>query len=162
MVSHHWTSTRRAYINSVQFFGKMEKRYYLDTSIWLDFFENRNEPKIPKGDWARQLLEKMVKNDGEILYSDIVLIELKGLGYEIEEFKGKIEYLGLSCSYVESTVGERKKAKDLSAKRKVPRGDALHALIARDHHAILITLDHHFKSLADITSAKRPQEVIFD
>ncbi len=24
------------------------KKFYFDTSIWLDFFENRDEPNLPK------------------------------------------------------------------------------------------------------------------
>jgi len=35
--------------------------------------------------------------------------------------------------------------------RNVPRGDALHAIIARDHKLILITRDNHFKKLEDIS-----------
>ena len=47
----------------------MVERYYLDTSIWLDFFENRNEPNMPKGDWAHNLLERITKNNDKAIYS---------------------------------------------------------------------------------------------
>ena len=52
------------------------------------------------------------------------------------------------------------KAKDLAAKRNIPKMDALHALIARDAGALLVTLDHHFKELTDITKSYQPNELI--
>ena len=61
---------------------------------------------------------------------------------------------------MESTEKQARKAKDLSSKRDIPKGDALHALIARDNKATLVTLDNHFKKLLDITKPKRPQDLI--
>jgi len=40
----------------------MEKRFYLDTSIWLGFFEERDEPNFPKGTWAKKLIKKIIEN----------------------------------------------------------------------------------------------------
>ena len=65
----------------------MAERYYLDTSIWLDFFENRNEPNMPKGDWAHALLNKFVEDDDKVVYSDIVLLEIGSVGYTPEEIE---------------------------------------------------------------------------
>ena len=61
---------------------------------------------------------------------------------------------------MESTEKQVRKSKDLSSKRDIPKGDALHALIARDNKATLVTLDNHFKKLYDITKSKRPQDII--
>ena len=77
--------------------------------------------------------------------------------YEIEELFEKIKPILI---FVESTEKQTRKAKDLASKRDVPKGDALHALIARDNKAILITLDNHFKKLLDIIKPKRPQDII--
>src|SRR3989338_5203779 len=128
----------------------MTRIYYLDTSIWLDFFENRNEPKMPKGDWARELLAKIIKNDDKAVYSDIVLIEMGTLGYSSQEIQGMFNPIKPLLVFVESTPKQLKKAKDLSSKRGVPKGDALHALLAREHKATLVSLDRHFQKLADI------------
>ncbi|MBI3051505.1 PIN domain-containing protein [Candidatus Woesearchaeota archaeon] len=138
----------------------MTQKYYLDTSIWLDFFENRNEPNLPKGDWAHKLLNKITENNDDVIYSDIVLLELGVGGYQPHEIEKLLEKTKPILIFTESTEKQARKAKDLSSKRNVPKGDALHALIARDNKAILVTLDNHFRKLLDITKAKRPQDII--
>jgi len=40
-----------------------EARYYLDTSIWIDLFEKRDEPNLPKGTWAQNLFDKIIKTN---------------------------------------------------------------------------------------------------
>ena len=138
----------------------MAEKYYFDTSIWLDFFENRNEPNLPKGDWAHKLLNKVTENNDKIIYSDIVLLELGISGYQIYEIETLFEKIKPIIIFIESTEKHLQKAKDLSLKRDIPKGDALHALIARDNRAILVSLDNHFKKLLDITKFKKPQDII--
>lgn len=138
----------------------MTRKYYLDTSIWLDFFENRNEPNFPKGDWAHELLNKITENNDKIIYSDTVISELGVVGYQSLEIQNLFQKIKPILIFVESTEKQTRKAKDLSAKRDIPKGDALHSLIARDNKATLITLDNHFKKLLDITKPKRPQDLI--
>lgn len=47
----------------------MRKRYYLDTSIWRDYFENRTDRFRPLGEWAFLFIKKAVQNSDLILYS---------------------------------------------------------------------------------------------
>lgn len=138
----------------------MTEKYYLDTSIWLDFFENRNEPNMPKGDWAHKLLNKATGNNDKIIYSDIIILELGVVGYQPHEIEKLFEKIKPILVFVESTEKQVRKAKDLSSKRDVPKADALHALIARDNKATLVALDNHFKKLSDITKPKKPQDII--
>lgn len=138
----------------------MTQKYYLDTSIWLDFFENRNEPNLPKGDWAHKLLNQITEDNDKIIYSDIVLLELGIAGYQPHEIEKLFEKIKPILIFVESAEKQARKAKDLSVKRNIPKGDALHALIARDNKATLVTLDNHFKKLLDIIKPKRPQDFI--
>lgn len=66
----------------------MKKDYYLDTSIWLDFLEERDEPNFPKSEWARKLIGKISKEGGKIILSDNNILEFEGVGYsryEIED-----------------------------------------------------------------------------
>ena len=138
----------------------MEKRFYFDTSIWLDFLENRDEPEMPKGTWAKELIKKIVKEGNKILFSDNNMLELMNnnyLEFEIEEVLDKLIPIII---YIEATEKEIGKAKDLAQKRDLPKRDALHALIARDNNSILITLDNHFKKLVDITLPHSPKEFI--
>jgi predicted nucleic acid-binding protein len=138
----------------------MAEKYYLDTSIWLDLFEDRDEPNLPKGEWAQKLLEKITKIDATVVYSDIILFELGVAGYAHHELTEKFKPLKSILLFVEATEKRIGKAKDLSLKRSIPQGDALHALIARDNKAILVTLDKHFQELLDITKPKRPRDLI--
>jgi predicted nucleic acid-binding protein len=135
-------------------------KYYFDTSIWLDFFENRNEPNFPKGKWARKLIDKIIKEDSKIIISDNIIYELKVLGnsqYEINDMFKPFKQIFI---FTESTKKQLGKSKDLSFKRKIPKRDALHALIARDNKAILITLDEHFRKISDIIKPKKPKDFI--
>lgn len=136
------------------------KEFYFDTSIWLDFIEGRDEPNFPKGTWAKKLINKIIKHDCKILFSDNNMLELINIGYleyEIEEILNTLKPI---IKYVESTEKQVGRAKDLAQKRDIPKRDALHALIARDNHAILITLDNHFKKLIDIIKPHSPREFI--
>ena len=138
----------------------MTQRYYLDTSIWLDFFEYRDEPNLPKGRWAQELLNKIIKTDAKIIYSDHTLTELEMAGYPSYEINKLLKSIEQVLIFVESTDKQIGKARDLSLKRNIPKGDALHALIARDNQTILVTLDRHFQKIIDIIKPTRPQDII--
>ncbi|HLC55049.1 MAG TPA: PIN domain-containing protein [Candidatus Nanoarchaeia archaeon] len=134
--------------------------YYFDTSIWMDFFENRDEPHLPKGELAHKLMTHIAKNNDKIICSDFVVAELRLADYPLFEIEGLFEKLNHIIIWVESTEKQIRKAKDLSAKRGIPKKDAAHALIARDNKAVLITLDRHFQRLLDIVKVRRPQDII--
>ena len=136
----------------------MPKKYYFDTSIWLDHFENRNELHLPKGDWAHRLMNKIINSDDRILYSDMVLIELRVLGYQQHELEMLFQALKPVLIFVQATDKQLKRAKDLSLKRNVPKGDAVHALIARDNNAILVALDKHFEKVKDFVQIQSSRD----
>ena len=138
----------------------MVQKYYFDTSIWLDFFEDRDEPNFPKGAWAQALVTKIINRDDKIVYSDNNVYELSVIGYSAYELDQILEPLRPILIFVEATEKQVRKAKDLSLKRDIPKRDALHALIARDSKAILITLDKHFQKTSDIIKPKKPQDFI--
>lgn len=138
----------------------MMQKFYLDTSIWLDFFEDRDEPNFPKSDWAHKLLNKITENNDKVIYSDNNIYELNIIGYTTYELENMLQPLKPILIFVESTEKQISKAKDLSLKRNIPKRDALHALIARDNKSILVTLDRHFQKIRDIIKPKRPQDLI--
>lgn len=51
-------------------------------------------------------------------------------------------------------------AKDIAKKRNLPKGDTLHAIIARDNKAILVSRDKPFKKLKDFCIVVKPEEII--
>ena len=71
----------------------MNKRYYFDTGIWLDFLENRNEPNFPKGNLARSLVERIIKKDDKIIISDNNITELNMQGYPEEDIRDLFDSL---------------------------------------------------------------------
>ena len=48
----------------------------------------------------------------------------------------------------------------LMQQRSIPKGDALHAILARDNNALLISRDKDFQKLKDIVKVYAPEEVI--
>ena len=137
-------------------------RYYFDTSIWLDFFENRNELNLPKAGWVEKLINKIIKDDDKIVYSDVVIDELLEQGYNMNEINTFFNHLKKILIYAESNKKQFGKAKDLSHKRGIPIFDAFHALIARDNKSLMVTRDFHFKKLLDIVTYKKPEDFIKD
>jgi predicted nucleic acid-binding protein len=137
----------------------MVMRYYFDTSIWLDFFEERNVSHLPKSDIVNELIHNIVNEANIIIYSNAILDELVKLGYGEQEINTLLYELKNYLLFVEFTDKQFGKAKDLSIKRDVPLLDALHALIARDNKCIMVTRDAHFKKLLDIIKAHKPEEL---
>ena len=135
----------------------MEKRFYLDTSIWIDFYEKRGD----NGEAAFKLIIKLIGCDAKIAYSDLTLNEFKNVGYGNDEVNlvlsiAKPEYIRHIHIYREQI----EEAKRLAIQRNVPKKDALHAILARDNNLQLISRDAHFEHLKDVAIAKKPEDFI--
>lgn len=140
----------------------MADKYYFDTSIWRDYFEDRKDKYKPLGEWAFELIKKIIKEKSIVLYSQLVIDELRRYWPEdtINSCFGAFRSEGLLCK-VEDTPEQRKEARRIAYERKVPKGDALNAILARDNQAVMVARDHHFLELDDITWHKKPEEIIF-
>jgi predicted nucleic acid-binding protein len=137
-------------------------RYYLDSCIWRDHFENRFGPGgRPLGHHATKLMTKLMKDCAEIVFTDTVVAELEK-DYDEEDVLDMFNMLfkiGI-LKRVEVSREEFTEAKKLSVKRNIPFGDALHAVIAKNNGAVLISQDNHFEKLKDIVTVLRPEEVV--
>lgn len=51
-------------------------KYYLDTCIWIDYWENRTDNLRPIGEFAFKFLNSL-EDDDIIYYSDFTIRELK-------------------------------------------------------------------------------------
>lgn len=139
----------------------MANRFYLDTCIWRDYYENRSDNLKPLGEWALQFLKNAVNNDDLIIYSDLTIKELC-IKYTIEEVKDILEVIDKRDILIRINVMESqiKEAIMIRKKRNLAFGDVLHAILARDNNAILITRDEHFLELNDLVMIKKPEELI--
>ena len=133
-----------------------DKRYYIDTSIWLDFLEDRGN----NGKAALKFLKFIIDKNYKIIFSEVIKDELLEYGISIEDIRSFLSVFkrNIICLYMDEK--QFRKAKDLSNKRDIPVFDALHAIIARDNHAIMITRDRHFDKILDIVKYKKPEEII--
>lgn len=134
-------------------------KYYLDTSIWRDYFENRQDKFRPLGDWAFELLRQIKERKDIVLYSKLVVNELSS-EYSSEEINKMFDIVKKRLVEVCITNSQRKEAGNLSRKRNLPFGDCLHAILSRDNNAISITRDKHFVELNDITESYKPEDLI--
>lgn len=134
--------------------------YYLDTSIWLDLFEEREEHDIHKFTIARKLVKRVRLHNDRLVYSKVIIDELKSLGYTPFELTFLFRKFRPLLLYVWQTQHHLGRAKDLSVKRNIPLFDALHDLLARTAKAILVSRDKDFQQLQDIVITKRPEDII--
>jgi len=61
---------------------------------------------------------------------------------------------------VEIKEKQIKEAVRLRNNLKIPFGDVLHAILARDNNAIMVTRDRHFEEVQNIVNIKKPEELI--
>lgn len=136
-------------------------KYYLDSCIWRDYWEDRRDNMRPLGEFALNFLNKIIDNQDFVVVSNLVRKELSTrFSYEqIKEIFKIIsdEYLLVDITYTESQV---KEAALISKSRNVPFGDALNAILARDNNSILISRDRHYEELQDICLAKKPEDLL--
>jgi len=140
----------------------MKKRYLIDTCIWRDFYENRfSKSGKPFGEYASKMFLKILKNKGEILFSEALIWEL-GKYFGDNEIGSMLDlfYFNGVLIKIEIKKHEAKEAKILSKKRNIPFVDCLLVIQAQNYNAILVTQDKHIlNQLKDIVKAIKPQEV---
>jgi len=138
----------------------MERRFYLDTSIWMDMYEDRkgynNEPL---GDFALKLFYLIKSKKNRLIITDLLITELE-INYLLEEINGMVKPFENIIERIMSTKKQRNEAKRIGKERNLPKGDVLHAIIARDNDLVLVTRDRHFKELSDISKHYKPEDII--
>ena len=138
----------------------MSEKYYVDSSIWIDLYEDRKGYNSePLGDFALQLFAQIKARENELFISDMLLRELEGY-YSLAELNGMMKPFERIIQKIIATREQRAEARRIAEERKLPPGDVLHAIIARDNNLILVTRDNDFKQLADISSHYKPEHLI--
>jgi len=138
----------------------MAEKYYVDSSIWIDLYEDREGYKQePLGDFAWKLFALIKSKNNILIITDLLIRELE-MNYSIEEINGMMKPFENIFQKIIATKEQRDEAEKLAKERKVPKGDALHAILARDHKLILIARDKHFRELEDISKHHKPEDII--
>jgi|SRR3989338_3159071 len=138
------------------------KRFYLDTSIWIDYFEDRKDGTRPLGEFAFNFLRWCRNNNHQILYSDLVINELLGnfSEKEIKDFFLPFKELSHKVKISKEQLSEAEKL-ELN-KKSAHKSDILHAILARDNCAVVVARDRHFDYLLDIVEVLKPEEAVID
>ena len=137
----------------------MAEKYLIDTSIWIDLYEDRKGyAGEPLGDFAFKLFGMIKAKQNKIVITDLTIRELE-MNYSIPEINGMMKPFEAIMEKVIASEDQRDEAKKIAEERNVPKGDALHAVIARDNKFILITRDKHFKQLTDISEHHKPEDI---
>ena len=138
----------------------MEEEYIIDTSIWVDLYEDRKDyNNEPLGNYAFKLLVKIKAKESTIVLTDFLIKELETL-YSVAEINGMFKPFEKIIKKIIATEKQWEEAKKIAKERDVPAGDALHVIIARDNNFILVTRDRHFRELEDISKHYKPEELI--
>ncbi|MFA6888528.1 MAG: type II toxin-antitoxin system VapC family toxin [Candidatus Woesearchaeota archaeon] len=135
--------------------------YYLDTCIWRDLYEGRNDNFRPLGEWAFQLVKRIKENNENIIYSEVIIDELL-IYYTYEEIKKIFEDSKNDNILFKIVINhqEKQEASVLSKNMNLPFMDCLHAVLAKDNGAILVTRDHHFEELQNYVDIKKPEDLL--
>jgi len=140
----------------------MPEKYFLDTCIWRDFYEDRfSKSGRHLGKEATDLFMRIIKKKDNILYSESLIWEMKK-DYDEQEINDMLNFLFLTkiLKRVKIKEDEYKEAKKLSQEKNIPFIDCLNAIHARNHNAVMISQDRHFIiDLKDITKTKKPSEI---
>ena len=139
----------------------MEKqRFLIDTSIWIDLYENRSGFNgEPLGDYALKLLSFIKTNHHRIVLTKTLLRELEK-HFSMPQINGMMKPFDSLIDIVQITEQQMMESVSISEKRGLPKGDAIHAITARDHGLILISRDKHFRILDDISEHFKPEEIV--
>ncbi|MFH1256103.1 MAG: PIN domain-containing protein [Candidatus Diapherotrites archaeon] len=139
----------------------MAKKFYLDTAIWRDYFEDRSDGLRPLGEFAFQFFRKCLESGAELLVSDTVIGELEaGLSKEqVREIFHPFEEIIRKVAANALQVSEARK-EWLKRGKIAPFKDVLHASLARDNNAVLVARDRHFFDfLESLVEVKKPEDI---
>ncbi|AJF60860.1 hypothetical protein QT06_C0001G0006 [archaeon GW2011_AR15] len=138
----------------------MAEKYLIDTSIWVDLYEDRKGyQNEPLGDFAFNLFLMIKTKQDKIAITDLTIRELE-MNYSMEEINGMMKPFEDILEKLVASKKQRDEAKLLAKERNVPKGDALHAILARDNKFILVSRDKHFRELTNISEHHKPEELI--
>lgn len=141
----------------------MTKKYYVDTCIWRDYYENRKNLKGKDiGEIASRMFIKILIGKELIVCSELVIRELRK-DYD-DLIINQIFSIFMRTNKLENVDIDNNDiimAKNISRERKTSFPDTLHAVLSRKSFSELVTRNiKDFKNLNDITHIIRPEELL--
>lgn len=138
----------------------MTEKFYLDTSIWIDVYEDRKGFNgEPLGQHGARLLSYIRSVNARIVMTDNLMYELQKY-YPTEKIRGMMMFFDDLIERVIANAAQKEEAKNTALERDLPYHDVLHAVVARDMDAVLITRDRHFIRLKDISEPHTPEDLL--
>lgn len=138
----------------------MAEKFYLDTNIWRDYFEDRRDSIKPLGEFAFRFLKNCEKRKDLIIVSNAVKKEL--LDYYSAERVYQV-FSNFKDTIIEADYSKEQAEEAftfwINKNKKFPLFDILHSIIARDNKAVLITRDKHFEEIG-ITEFYLPEDML--
>lgn len=136
----------------------MSQLIYLDTNIYLDYFENRNDYLRPLGEFAFNLLRKTINCEFDILISSLLNDEIRANGYQkqMQELISVLEVRHKVIN-VEISVKDKVNAAFLSKQHNKPFSDVLHYFIAKKNNAELFVT----RNIKDFPTLDGYPEIVF-
>ena len=137
-------------------------KIYLDTNIYIDYFDGRADNLRPLGEFAFNLLKRALDCEFHIIISSLVLDELEYNTYKenilglIKDLKDKNKLL-----IIEVNEEDTKNANRVRRERKTSYNDTLHAVLANRIKAdFLVTRNlKDFEELQDLVKVVLPENL---
>ena len=134
----------------------MTKLIYIDTNVYLDLLIGRQSGLMPNSEIARNILNRALKCEFQIIASDFLLMEIEN--YVRKELADSMFNSLIKADKVifeAATTEDEIKANILA--KSVPFGDRLHFVIAERCGAeYIVTNDKHFDILNNKVKAIKP------
>ena len=135
---------------------------YIDTNIYIDYFDGRSDGIRPLGEFAYNLLRRTFECEFVIIISGVILKELEYNTYEekgrklIKDLKEKNKIIEIKPDIKDVNL-----ARNISKQRKTHYNDTLHAVIAnRMKVEYLVTRNiKHFSELLDLVDVCYPESL---
>ena len=141
---------------------KMAKNLFLlDTQIWIDHYLERGPDGI-YGEQALKLILKIIEDDAKVVFSNFNEKEMKAIGLSQTGINSLLSMIKPNhIKRVSVTKTQFEEAHRLAKQRNIPFGDSVHAILARDNDAQMVSRDEKdFSKIKDITEFKEPKDLI--
>lgn len=136
----------------------MSERIYLDTNIYIDYFEERSDGIRPLDEFAFQLIKRAMGCEFEIVISDLVMEEIERQKISRKIIENLLEELNKNKKLIAITATPEEKQK---LEQRTISSDHLHAILAnRNHCKYLVTRNiSHFSQFSGIINPILPENV---